>query len=459
MTADKNKMAANCWKHGSEAMLRENWDYAIEMFRQAAKFVPDNLMYRQSLRGVECRKYDENKTGAKMSTMKLMGTRASIKKARMKKNWEAIDLAAEDGLAINPWDAQLNADLGEACRHLEYTDVALFGYEKAVESDPENKDFLKALAELYSEKGRYSEASATWRRIQKIDPMDAEARRMAQQCLTMDVIETKGYEDAEDTKGVMTDKQISDRLGTGNQAADGPGMSLEADLQRAIRKEPENQDNYLKLGEHYRREGKLDEARAQFTKALEVSGGDADIREQIEDIDLDLLQQRVDNAKEIARNDADDEKALHNAKALAGELLKREISVFQSRVERYPNDLRVKFELGKRLMRIKKYAQAIPLFQQSSRDSRLAIEAMISLGKCFIAEKKGSLALRQFVKAIEAGIDPHDHPELFKEAHYWAARLYEDSGKQDDAESHYGEVLALDYEYKDARERLEGLQE
>ena len=74
-------------------------------------------------------------------------------------------------------------------------------------------------------------------------------------------------------------------------------------------------------------------------------------------------------------------------------------------------------------------------------------------------EKKGSLALRQFVKAIEAGIDPHDHPELFKEAHYWAARLYEDSGKQDDAESHYGEVLALDYEYKDARERLEGLQE
>ncbi|MEE3284291.1 MAG: tetratricopeptide repeat protein, partial [Planctomycetota bacterium] len=135
-----------------------------------------------------------------------------------------------------------------------------------------------------------------------------------------------------------------------------------------------------------------------------------------------------------------------------------EIEIFSTRVERYPNDLKLKFELGSRFVRIKKYPQAIPLFQVCVKDNRLEIGALTSLGKCFIAEKKGKLAKRQFQKAAES-VSQLDQPDLYKEVHYWLARLLEEGGDRSTAEHHYTEVLAVDYEYKDALARMEGLSE
>ena len=60
-------------------------------------------------------------------------------------------------------------------------------------------------------------------------------------------------------------------------------------------------------------------------------------------------------------------------------------------------------------------------------------------------------------QAVE-NINPHDKTELFADAHYLLARLCEEGGEIDAAETHYNEVLGVDYEYKDARERLENLQ-
>jgi hypothetical protein len=148
MAADNKKLAADCFRRGTEAMQKQNWDYAIQMFSQCVRLVPDNLLFRQTLRGAERKKYGDNKTGAKMTGMKLMGPRGRIKKGQMKKEWNLVDLACEEGLAINPWDAQLNGDLGAACVHLEFKEIAVYAYECAVENDSNNKSLLQHLAEL-----------------------------------------------------------------------------------------------------------------------------------------------------------------------------------------------------------------------------------------------------------------------------------------------------------------------
>ena len=46
---DKNKLAADCFRRGTEAMQKENWDYSIQMFIQAAKLAPEKLLFRQTL--------------------------------------------------------------------------------------------------------------------------------------------------------------------------------------------------------------------------------------------------------------------------------------------------------------------------------------------------------------------------------------------------------------------------
>ena len=79
MDAEKKQIAADCWKKGSEAMSKENWDYAIEMFGKSVMLVPDNLLYRQTLRGVERKKYGDNGSGAKMAGLRLTKVKTRIK--------------------------------------------------------------------------------------------------------------------------------------------------------------------------------------------------------------------------------------------------------------------------------------------------------------------------------------------------------------------------------------------
>ena len=457
MDAEKKKIAADCWKKGSEAMSKENWDYAIEMFGKSVMLVPDNLLYRQTLRGVERKKYGDNGSGAKMAGLRLTKVKTRIKTSHLKKNWDAVDRAVEDGLKINPWEATLLFELGVAARERGFSEVATDAMRNAVANDTKNKMFARELAELLESRGDYSEASKIWQRLAKLDPTDAEARTKAMQVLTDNVIDRGGYEGAETTRDAMADDEVAKRLGTATGGpADGPGQSEEADLVHQVRREPENVDHRLNLATFYRKSGKLEEAALTLKEALDISGGNTGIRENLEDVELDLLRHNLNLARDKTTEEADNEEALRNVKALNGELIMREIEVFSSRVERYPNDLKMKFDLGTRFVKIKKYAQAIPLFQVCVKDNRLETGALASLGKCFIAEKKGKLAIRQFEKAVES-INQIDEPDLYKEIHYYLGRLLEEEGDKSTAEHHYTEVLAVDYEYKDALSRMEGL--
>ncbi len=61
---DRQK-AKTFFQYGNEATLKSNLDYAIDMYKQACRLAPDNLSYRQALRGVQRRKFnnDPSKVG------------------------------------------------------------------------------------------------------------------------------------------------------------------------------------------------------------------------------------------------------------------------------------------------------------------------------------------------------------------------------------------------------------
>jgi tetratricopeptide (TPR) repeat protein len=456
MPPDSNKIAADCFKKGLEAINKANWDYAIDMCTKAVSLVPDNVFYRQTLRGAEERKYNNNKTGARMLGLRLTGIRTRISRARMKSDWSALDQASEEGLALNPWDAQLNADLGEAGHHLGYADVAVFCYERAVENEGSNKEFLEKLANLYELRGRYTDAIGCWRRVAKIDPLDSQARSKSTQLEAMNMMDRGGYEDARSTQDVKTGYDFDRPVKTAiPDAFDGPGSSPEADLQRAIRKSPADKNNYLKLADLYSRDRKLSEAHETLKKALEVSGGDPNVRELLEDNELEQMRQNVDLARQNAATDPVANKNYHEWKS---ELRKREIEIFSSRVERYPKDSRWKYELAQRYIKMKEWKKAIPLLQQSVADVRLKGDVLVALAKCFDADNNKLLARRQLEQAVQF-INAHDRTKLYAEAHYYLALLCEQAGEFDQAETHYHEVLSVDYAFADARERLEKLQQ
>ena len=461
MAADLKKFATDFWKRGTEALAKENWDYAIECFSKSVEFAPENLTYRQTLRGAVRKKYKDNKSGAKMASVKLMGVKGKIKKSRMQKDWKNVDKLAEEGLRVNPWDASLNAAVGEACLHLDCGEIAVFSYQRALETEADNVDYMRELARLLEQRGEYNDAIKLWEKVRRLVPQDTEARSKITQIGARSVMRRGGYEDAEDTKAVSKSQNAYDldrpRKKKDVPATDGPGVSAQADLERAIRRDPAEVGNYVKLAELHRSEKRLEEAATMFKKAVEASGGDPNVREQLEDLELEQLRHNLDVAKQRAAADPDDKMAHKNRAALVQELIKREIAVFSSRVERYPRDTRFKYELAQRYMRIQTVAKAIPLLQQASVDNRYEAVALLDLAKCFISEKKGSLAQRQLKRLLEK-IDAHDNKEQFLAGHYWSGRLAEEANESALAVDHYTEVIAMDYEFKDARERLEKLE-
>jgi tetratricopeptide (TPR) repeat protein len=332
-------------------------------------------------------------------------------------------------------------------------------FKWSVEMDPNNKTTLKALGSLLEQKGEFLEAIKFWERVFKLDPLDMEARSKITQLNASSVIRDGEFEDEEGKKkerSIEEIRKVISKQTSATAAADGPGQSEEADMQRAIRKDPDNKDGFIKLGDYYRRSGKLEESAGMFQKALELSGGDPNIREQLEDVELDLMRKSVEIAKANAAKSPEDKEADSMAKAQAVELLKREVECYRTRVERHPNDLKLKFTLAERFYKLKMFSQAIPLLQAAVQDHRMEGSALLLLAKCFINEKKGILARKQLEKAVPK-LNAQEHRESFLDAHYYLGRLCEEAKDVDKAEEHYGEVLAVDYAYKDTLKRLESL--
>lgn len=451
--AGENLKAAKCFQHGNKAMQANNWDMAVQMFSQCVKLVPDNLGYRQMLRNCTKRKYGDNKTGAgALGKTKLISLRGKIKKAKQKEQWEEAAALAEDGLLINPWDAQLNVDVAEASKALDRGEVARFAYLEAVKAAPKDKDIHLAFAELLEDRGEFTEARKIWERIQAIDPKDVNVSRKLSALDAMHATKQGNFEDATSSSEVARNK---------NYAAAGKSVAAqtadtETALRHAIRREPEQVEHYLKLAAHLKSSKKFDEAYEIMKQAVDVSGGDPGIREQFEDAELLLMKQNVDIAKEQA-NASETPEARKIAAELANELRTRQIEVLSAREQRHPQNLAIKMELAKLVMQLQDWPRAIPLLQKSSQDPRMKTRALVLLGKCFMYDNKLPLAKGQFDRAIP-DLNFESTPDLYKEAHYLLARICEETGDAEKAIHHFGEVLVVDYDYKDARERSEKLQ-
>ena len=274
----------------------------------------------------------------------------------------------------------------------------------------------------------------------------------------------RSYEGKESTKEVATEQAPTNAYEADRQARRGgpkqsvaPGESEEMDLRAEIRKDPKNVARYQKLAALLHDERRLPEAIEQLDLALELSPGNQGLTELKEDIELEIMKEKAGEAVERARKNPTRERVVEKAKALNAELMVREIEVLATRVESHPNDTKMKMDLAERYRKQKKFKLAIPLLQQATKDVRIQSQALVSLGECFVRTGQMSLGKRQFDKALET-LNGKDDTDAFKTAHYFLGRIHEKADNKDQAEHHYGEILGIDWEYKDAQKRLSDLQ-
>jgi thioredoxin-like negative regulator of GroEL len=132
-----------------------------------------------------------------------------------------------------------------------------------------------------------------------------------------------------------------------------------------------------------------------------------------------------------------------------------ELVIFQNRLKQYPTDSMVKYRIGERMFSLRRFDEAIPFLQQSQSDARLKGQSRLLIGRCFFERNFLDQAI-ETLTAAAAEVATEGGP-LALELNYWCARALEAAGRANDARKVYGQLIQTDYNYKDARQRLEQL--
>lgn len=147
------------------------------------------------------------------------------------------------------------------------------------------------------------------------------------------------------------------------------------------------------------------------------------------------------------------EKKVEEARNVARELLAVELESYATRVQNYPTDMPLRFELGRRQYTAGKIDEAISSLQLAQRDPKRRVQATLYLGQAF--EKKGWF--REAVDTYERAMETELSEERTKEVNYFLGRALRSMGEKPKALDHFSTVAQIDFGYKDVRTQIEEL--
>ena len=447
ISTKKRSQLQKCFEHGSKLSAKGEFDYADAMFRQCVSGDPANLIYTQNLLTNLKKKYNNNKKGARMAGIRTAGPKARMKKAQVKKNWVELIKAGLECLHFNPWDAAVLGEIAKACEALEIPESQIEYVKIALEGDLKNISLNRSAANAFAKIARFDEAIACLERIAAQQPNDQELAREISQMTVNKTIHRGGYDHAETSLDVSVEKQAQEKL-TGGALE----LSEEQQLRREIRRHPEEVTNYINLSNYFFKLEDFEAAEQIMAEGVDATGA-VRATEELEDIQLHRTRLELLRAKKRAQESQKTEHA-DLYKRMKEELNKRELAIFASRSERYPGDLKIKYDLGLRLKRAGNFEQAIKEFQQARNDMDRAAVASLETGECFQQIRQTRLALDAYEMAIDNCISATDE-ETKKLALYRAGWLQMKLRNNGQAQKFFSQLASIDFGFRDVSSLLD----
>lgn len=448
----KRKMLQQLFEHGSKVSASGNFDYAADSFTKCINGDPANMLYAQSFLANLQKKYNNNKTGAKLAGMWATKAKTGVKAAKAKKDWTGVIASGLEVLKYNPWDTGALADMAGACEQLQFDECQIVYLKGALEADIKEPEINRLLGRALAKQGQFDQAIACFMRVQQAKPNDEEARRAIANLQCEKTIHKGGYEDAETSTQVMADKQSQAE----RQGAGGLRVSPEQALEKKIAKDPANMSFYLELADLHLKDDCFNEAEQVLERALQASGGgNIEIRENLEDVQIRHARHQVAIARKRAEAEKTDE-AVGLYQQMQTELNSKELEIYRARCERHPANIGYRYELGVRLERAKNFQEAIKVLQEARGDQKRKGMVLLHLGICFESIKQPKLALANYEASLEflAEREPDNHKLVLYRAGVVAMDRLKDYEK---AEKHLTAVAGLDFGYKDVSDRLDKL--
>jgi len=177
ISAPKQKRLQQCFEHASKQAEQENHDYACDLFISCLQGDPANLEFATGFMKNLQAKYGDNKKGSKMGLLTGAGARGAVKKARGKKEWDAVLEKGREALKLNPWDVGTLTAMAEASENLGHDECQLFYLKSARDANPKDPEINRVCAIALANRGLYNQAIDCWAKVEQAKPNDPEAPR------------------------------------------------------------------------------------------------------------------------------------------------------------------------------------------------------------------------------------------------------------------------------------------
>ncbi len=449
MAVDVAQKSQNFMNRGRQALESGRYELAVDMLMEAVSVAPDVLEARRLLRTAQVANFRRNgksgfgaKLGYMMDRQKILGL---IKKGES----VAAMAEAEKLLCKNPLDGD-NIDVAvKAAEAAGKTDHAAVTVEAAYECGNKDPELLMRIATYYQMAKNWVKARDAYRKLAEIKPGDQQIIQLlknteAQATMNAGWVETAGKRGG--FQNLIANKEQARKLDQANKAvvSGDDAEALIAEKIAQIEKEPKNMNFRRALARLYIQGKRFEEAIHCLQAALEVSGSmDPELDRMLSQTQVQYYDQLI----EQYRSAGDENSAIE----LMNEKNQFVFDDLASRVERYPNDLHLRYELGVLYYENGYSDEALEHLQLAQRSPKDRLWALYYLAMCFLSKGQNDMAVMQLETARDA-IPTMD--DLKKKIVYQLGLCAESTGDLDKAYQYYKDVYSTDVGFADLSERM-----
>ena len=449
MAVDLAQKAQNFTNRGRQALETGKYDLAVDMLMEAVSAAPDVLETRKLLRAAQIANFRKNGKAGFGAKLGYMMARQKI--AGLVKKGHAAEAMAESEklLSQNPLDPDNIAAAVKAAEAAGMADHAAITIEAAYECSNKDPSLLERVAQYYTMAKRWDKARDAYLKLSSLKPGD---QRVLQILKNMEARATMnaGWEQTAGKKGgfqnLIANKEQAAKLDAANKAVvtgDDAELLIQEQIKR-IEAEPKNMNARRALARLYIQGKRYYEAIDVLQKAIEASGTmDPELDRMLSHTTVQYYDQQIEALKAEGRAEEAEQMEQDRNQFVFDDLAQR--------VERYPNDLHLRFELGRQYFTYGYYDDALTHLQLAQKSPKDRLWALYYLAMCFLNQGQTDMAVMQLETARDALPTMDD---LKKKVVYQLGLCAEAAGDLEKAYQYYKDVYSADVGFEDLSERM-----
>ena len=296
---------------------------------------------------------------------------------------------------------------------------------------------------------RWDQVRDAYRKLSELKPGDQRVLAMLKNAEAQATMNA-GWTDTVGKKGgfqnLIANKEQAAKLDAANKAVvtgDDAEMLIQEKLKQ-IEAEPKNMNARRALARLYVQSKRYYEAIDVLQQAIEASGTmDPELDRMLSQTKTQYYDQQIEILRSQGKADEADQLEQEKNQFVFDDLAQR--------VERYPNDLHLRFELGKQYFTYGYYDDALSHLQLAQKSPKDRLWALYYLAMCFLYQGQVDMGVMQLETARDALPTMDD---LKKKVVYQLGLCAESAGDLEKAYQYYKDVYSTDVGFEDLGERM-----